>query len=550
MDYRYNERDWLTQINHQNLTTEPPGLPPDKFGQVIGYHNIEHIGAVQGAQPKYNGNVTWQMYNMSGVPFSGTSLVGNSYSYDQADRLRSSSFGYYTTSWQPTTAYDVSDYSYDATGNISAMQRYGFNGALMDNLTYSFYAATNRLSHIDDTVPSGVFMGDIDDQIKNNYSYDQRGNMTFDQQREISISYDYRSLPISITVGPPMTPGGMTTYRYDADGRRTYKSTEYGAAYYYINDVQGRTIAVLKADGSLKMLNLLGLDHIGYIDAYYIPQAAKDEDAPPRSDARFYYLKDHLGNIKLIVDQGGNVAAYDDYDPFGMGLEGRSGNPYGVDARFKFISAENDLEHGMYLLGPRLYDQRIGLFRSPDPMQDIYTEYSPYHYSFNNPMRFVDPTGLQAEDAEEEEEKKKAKTYVLEEIVVVGERTESETKGAQLLVLAGSSLSIPPPYGEIIGGVLVGVAAYHFLQPLLTKPYASEEAKGKPEEQKNEQAKKAREKKTAEEIIQEELKGSVNRVFPGEMKHKTLEEIKELAKQGNKAAQTAKKLLERPEYKK
>ena len=48
---------------------------------------------------------------------------------------------------------------------------------------------------------------------------------------------------------------------------------------------------------------------------------------------------------------------------------------------------------------------------------------------------------------------------------------------------------------------------------------------------------------TAGDIISKEKKGSINRVFPGEMRGKTRSEIDELAKEGNRAARTARKLL-------
>ena len=48
---------------------------------------------------------------------------------------------------------------------------------------------------------------------------------------------------------------------------------------------------------------------------------------------------------------------------------------------------------------------------------------------------------------------------------------------------------------------------------------------------------------TAGEIISKEKKGSINRVFPEQMRGKTLDEIKKLAGQGDAAAKTAKKLL-------
>ncbi len=53
----------------------------------------------------------------------------------------------------------------------------------------------------------------------------------------------------------------------------------------------------------------------------------------------------------------------------------------------------------------------------------------------------------------------------------------------------------------------------------------------------------ARLNSTAQQIIANELKGSVRKVFPSEMLGKSLAEIIRLAKDGNSAAQTARKLL-------
>jgi hypothetical protein len=46
-----------------------------------------------------------------------------------------------------------------------------------DNLTYNYYANTNRLSYIADTVPAGNFTTDIDNQSQGNYTYDANGSM-------------------------------------------------------------------------------------------------------------------------------------------------------------------------------------------------------------------------------------------------------------------------------------------------------------------------------------------------------------------------------------
>ncbi len=60
---------------------------------------------------------------------------------------------------------------------------------------------------------------------------------------------------------------------------------------------------------------------------------------------RFYYLKDHIGDIKVIVNATGGVDSYNDFYPFGMQMEGRN-QVSTADARFKFIGKERDTQTG------------------------------------------------------------------------------------------------------------------------------------------------------------------------------------------------------------
>jgi hypothetical protein len=48
--------------------------------------------------------------------------------------------------------------------------------------------------------------------------------------------------------------------------------------------------------------------------------------------------------------------------------------------------------------GARLYDPTIARWLSVDPMAESYFSFSPYHFSGNNPMRFLDLNGMNYDD--------------------------------------------------------------------------------------------------------------------------------------------------------
>jgi RHS repeat-associated protein len=83
------------------------------------------------------------------------------------------------------------------------------------------------------------------------------------------------------------------------------------------------------------------------------------------------------------------------YDPWGLSL------PLNVDTekggsptdRFKFIDRESQRETNWIDLQARFYDPQIGMFLAVDPLTEGQDAFSPYHYSFNNPIRYSDPDG-------------------------------------------------------------------------------------------------------------------------------------------------------------
>ena len=96
----------------------------------------------------------------------------------------------------------------------------------------------------------------------------------------------------------------------------------------------------------------------------------------------------------MTLNSSGAVDSYNNYYPFGEQLPGMNGTG-SSDGRYKYISTELDAETSSYDMGARYYDPWSGRFLSVDPMASDSTlaSWSPYQYSFDNPVRFKDPTG-------------------------------------------------------------------------------------------------------------------------------------------------------------
>ena len=52
----------------------------------------------------------------------------------------------------------------------------------------------------------------------------------------------------------------------------------------------------------------------------------------------------------------------------------------------------------LYDYGARLYDPAAAFWTSPDPLCEKYYNISPYAFCNDNPVRFIDPTGMEIEE--------------------------------------------------------------------------------------------------------------------------------------------------------
>jgi YD repeat-containing protein len=215
VDYVYHIRGWLSQINDQNIYTsgdDPGGDSDDRFGQVIGYEAQGHIGSTFGSTNQYNGNISWLIQSTHGYT---TYMTGSTFAYDNVNRLTTSDFGYYnagTDQWLQYSSYgyDEREIQYDDNGNLCDLKRYDESGTLTRNI-YTYYANTNQLKNIDNSA-------------NQDYQYDGNGNLTKDNNRNITnVLYDYRNLPYQFNIGS----SAKLRCGYDSQGNRIYKKVHF-----------------------------------------------------------------------------------------------------------------------------------------------------------------------------------------------------------------------------------------------------------------------------------------------------------------------------------
>jgi RHS repeat-associated protein len=60
---------------------------------------------------------------------------------------------------------------------------------------------------------------------------------------------------------------------------------------------------------------------------------------------------------------------------------------------YRFNGKEVDEETGLAYYGARYYDNQLSMWLSVDPLAGKYPSYSPYVFTVNNPVKYIDPDG-------------------------------------------------------------------------------------------------------------------------------------------------------------
>ncbi len=401
VDYSYNVRGWLTDINELIDITDPS---TDLFHFSITYDDIADTAT---STPLYNGNISQTSWR--GSANLGTNR-GYEYSYDALNRITDAH--YYSDSFSTAIEeYSLKNVTYDKLGNINTLERWGFfttspiySGpdyyGIIDNLQYDYEVNSNKLKAIQELEVVDRGQGFYDGNLTSiDYVYDDNGNLISDANKGItSITYNQYNLPTLVTINGTDPYGqaqiGTIEYKYDANGIKIQKKV-------IPNTGSGNIISY--SDGYVYEGNQLAMitQPEGYIE--YDPSASI-----PNSYKYVYQYKDHLGNIRMTyadTDEGGDIDTSSEiisekhYYPFGGTHKGYnnvvSSNGNSIAQNYKYNGKEEQNELGLNWIdyGARNYDKWLGRWMNIDPLAEKYTNLSPFSYVANNVINAIDPDG-------------------------------------------------------------------------------------------------------------------------------------------------------------
>ena len=381
--YGYNIRSWTKSI------TSP------LFTETLYYNEV-----YGGSKAQYNGNIGAMSWKVTG----DTNLRGYAFAYDNLSRLTSANYLKDATVQTNNGTIPIfqTAYNYDKHGNILTLQRYGKLTAstygLADNLTLTYVG--NQMVKVEDSAAL-ISIGESAD-FKNNsnvtteYTYNTNGAIKSDLNKGITdIQYNSLNLPSQMVINSS-TIKAKNYYTYSALGVKLKTEQRYDPNY----SVTPSNTTNPANDGLTDYKNT---DYVGNI-IYETEKNSAGIVSKTRilidggyieSGVYYYYLTDHLGNNRVVVNASGTVIQKNHYYPFGTAFAENTTDEQKKQP-YKYNGKELDQMHGLnlYDYSARYYESAVGRFTTVDPLAEMYYSWSPYAHVMNNPLKYVDPTGM------------------------------------------------------------------------------------------------------------------------------------------------------------
>ena len=389
----------------------------------MGYDNMHRIVSKK------------QHLTQQGVQFDGTLHVGYdlAYTYGKTEgrkfQLAEVKDANYRTEENPDSVAKMDNnhtYTYDANGNLV----YVNTGRIKQDGTLDSTAAERKLRWDEEN----RLTASDDNGFVTNYWYDADGERTVKTSGEgeqLYVNSEFaggrtNTAKFSLYVSPYLVAnqGGRYTKHiyigsqrivskigdfasYGSDPRRIqYAGSETDGLSVNYKQKYSAQQQVIKDNYAIFEVPYNGTDNNDYVDGQGFccddgsPEAAQVralalennfQDPDAYEKLQFYYHPDHLGSSSYITNLDGEVVQHIEYVPFGeVFIEERNSiwnTPYLFNAK------EFDEETGLYYYGARYYDPRLSLWISTDALKEKTPNVSPYIYTDNNPIIYIDPDG-------------------------------------------------------------------------------------------------------------------------------------------------------------
>ena len=367
----YNLQGWQTDMQVTNS-----GSP--LFDTHLRYYDPQYGETT----PSYAGNIsewTWRQ---------GVESDENTYAFTYDSHSRLTDTKQYING-MPDNQFIETGFSYDLNSNIKALKRYD-KGILKDSYNYNYLG--NQLLAIyvrpvssRNAVPQSVDFASAVPVIPRDtiysgvgYVYDSAGNVLYDSHAGLNLRYNDLNLIEKVMRGDTI----VAKYSYLSDGTKLSATDSAGNGLYYSG-----SLVYSKQGASLTM------ESCAFTGGRFVATATGVE-------AR-YFVTDHLGSVRAVVNGDGEVLERNDYYPFGSRWDDGllSDNRY----RYNGKEAQAFLNNPYLDYGARQYDSDGGIWLGKDPLSEKYYPISPYSFCANNPIKFVDLDGRKLRPAGEAE---------------------------------------------------------------------------------------------------------------------------------------------------